>query len=125
MACKYNFTLLHPIKGSISVHLNPKSPIKLTQGHYRLVLNATVFVPRRENRRSSWEGNYDGEHNQNSTKQIVIELRPPHYRSSVDYELEPANLAFFQRGSAGGYKAIWSTGDPKVTFSYQSMELIQ
>ena len=125
MGCKYNFTLLHPIKGSISVHLNPKSPIKLTQGHYRLVLNATVFVPRRENRRSSWEGDYDGEHHQNSTKQIVIDLHPPHYRSSVNYELEPANLAFFQRGSAGGYKAIWSTGDPKVTFFYQSMELIQ
>ncbi len=123
--CKYNFSLLRPIKGSISVQLNPRSPIKLTQGHYRLVLNATVFVPRVENRKSVWEGDYDGAHDQNSNKQIVIELHPPHYRASVNYELEAAYLGFFQRGSAGGYKAIWSTGDPKVTFSYQSMELIQ
>lgn len=125
MGCKYNFSLIRPIKGSISVQLNPRSPIKLTQGHYRLVLNAAVFVPRTENRRSNWEGNYDGENNQNSNKQIVIELHPPNYRASVNYELEPASLAFFQRGSAGGYKGVWSIGDPKVTFSYQSMELIQ
>lgn len=124
--CQYNFSSSRAVKGSLSVRLNPKSPIKLAQGHYRLTLNATLFVPRHENRRGDfWSGNYDGPSNQEKTTPIVIELHPPLYQATVRYDLGEAILAFFERSMTWEYyKSVWSVGDPQVTFSYQSMELI-
>jgi len=125
MACNYNFSARRPIKGVVSVQLNKKSPITLRHGNYRVTFSADVFVPRTEQRRSAWLGNRDGESNLRWSQDVVVELRPPSYRGAVDYDLGAAQLAFFQRGSMGGYEAHWSTGDPQVTFSYKQMELVK
>lgn len=122
--CKYNMTLARPIKGVLSVRLNPRSPIRLRYGRYRVTFNATVEVPRIGHRRSGVLGDYDGRSNQLIEKAIAVDLEYPSYSAKVDYNLGAAELAFFQRGSSGGYEAHWSDADIRVTFTYGKMELI-
>ncbi|MEW5995497.1 MAG: hypothetical protein AB1744_14030, partial [Candidatus Zixiibacteriota bacterium] len=123
--CRYNFTATRPVEGTISVGLSPRPPIKLRHGRYRVTFNASFHLPRSENRRSNYMGNYDGPDDQSASRDIVVELRPPDYKATANYSLGNATIAFFQRGSAGGYEAHWATGNATVTVSFKSMELMQ
>lgn len=124
MFCRYNFEAARPVRGTLAVGLNPRAPVKLRYGRYRVSFDANAYLPRTENRRSNWMGNRDGPSDQRLSETITVELSPPNYSARVDYDLGGVVLAFFQRGSAGGYEAHWATGSAEVTVAFKSMELL-
>jgi len=125
LLCNYNFTAKRPVTGTITVALNPNSPIILQYGTYKVSFSGRVFVPRKGQRRSNWTGNFDGDKNESWSNDIVVKFSPPYRTQTINYNLGDVTLAFFQRGSAGGYEALWTTGDPQVTIAYQGVELVQ
>jgi len=125
MFCRYNFTANRPLEGKISLKPNPSSPIKLKQGSYKVVLTADVSLPRRKIQESNWLGNYDGPDNIAYTKEIEVTIFPPTYAVSKAVDLGSLNVAFFQRGSAGGYEGSWATDDASIQIRLKSVELLK
>lgn len=125
MFCRYNFTANRPLQGQISLKPNPSSPIKLKQGSYKVVLTADVSLPRRKIRESNWLGSYDGPDNVAYTKDIEVTIFPPSYVVSKAVDLGSLNVAFFQRGSMGGYEGSWATDDASIQIRLKSVELLK
>jgi hypothetical protein len=125
MACRYNFSAERSVTGQISVRMQPNSPIKLKQGSYKVVLSAQVNMPRRKIRSSAWLGNYDGADDINFSRDIAITVAPPNYSASIASQLGSLNVAFFQRGSAGGYEGSWATSNAAIQIRIKSVELIR
>ncbi len=123
--CRYNFSTFRKVTGAVTLKANVAgSPIKLKLGTYRINLTARVVLPREKQRRSNWQGNFDGRDDQDVSKDFSVTLSPPNYAATLPIDLGEINLAFFERGSAGGYTAAWAAGDAAVTVTYRSVELI-
>lgn len=125
MFCNYNFSADRPLSGRLSVRLRSNSPIKLKQGTYKVIFSTQISMPRRKIRESSWLGNYDGADNINTSREVVVELTPPSYTASIETKLGSLNVAFFQRGSAGGYEGAWASSNATIQFSIKSVELVK
>lgn len=128
IGCHYNFTAYRPIAGSVTVKANiPNSPIKLKLGTYKINLFATASISRQKQVRSQtiWVSNFDGAENQVVNREISVTLSPPNYSATVPLEFDPLTIAFFDRGSAGGYTAIWATDNASTSVSFKSLELIK
>ena len=124
MLCRYNFKALKPLTGAMTLRANvPGAPIKLRIGTYRVTLTATATMPRSKQVRSSWVGNFDGSNDQVITKDFTFTLAPPNYSATVPLDLGTLDLAFAERGSAGGYTLIWATGNATTTANFKMMEL--
>lgn len=124
--CRYNFSTFRKVNGAVTIKANvPGSPIKLKLGTYRVNLTASVVLPREKQRRSNtiWQSNFDGRDDQEVSKDFVVTLSPPNYVVTLPIDLGEVNLAFFERGSAGGYTAAWAAGDAAFTVTYRSVEL--
>ena len=125
MACTYNFTASRPVAGQLSLRLQPTSPIKLKQATYKVVFGAEVRMPRRKIRQSRWLGNYDGPDDISYTREISAIVSPPNYSANVDVQLGSLDVAFFQRGSAGGYEGAYATSNASIQLRLKSVELIK
>lgn len=121
--CRYNFKAIRPLSGRVSVSLKSTSPIRLKLGQYKVMLSAAVHLPRRKLRESGVLGNYDGPDDIQYTKDIEINLSPPAYRATVPVDLGALYVAFFQRGSAGGFEGAWATSDASIRLGIKSVEL--
>lgn len=123
--CRYNFSTFRKVTGAVMLKANVAgSPIKLKLGTYRVNLTASVVLPREKQRRSNWQGNFDGRDDQEVSKDFSVTLSPPNYAATLPIDLGEVNLAFFERGSAGGYTAAWAAGDAAVTVTYRTVELV-
>ena len=125
MLCKYNFSATRPVSGRISVRLQPGSPIKLKQATYKVVLTADVQMPRTKIRESFWKGNYDGPDNISYSQDISVIVSPPNYSATAAAPLGSLLVAWFERGSAGGYEGAWATGDASIQIKLKSVELVK
>ena len=125
MLCNYNFTARRPVPAQLAVRLQPTSPIKLKQASYKVVFAAEVSMPRRKLRKSFWKGDYDGADDVNYTHEISATVSPPGYSASVPVQLGNLIVAFFERGSAGGYDGAWATGNATIQLTLKAVELVQ
>ena len=125
MLCRYNFTATRPLGGQLSVRIKPSSPIKLKQASYRVVLTAQVEMPRSKLRESRWLGNYEGPDDVSYSRDISATVSPPSYSVSVPAALGNLTVAFFQRGSAGGYEGAFATANASIQLRLKSVELVQ
>lgn len=124
LACKYNFTAVRSVQGTLTVRANKKgAPIMLKHGNYKVNIVSALRLPRQGQRRSAWLGNFDGRDDEVVSNDFTVTLKPPHYTATIPVSLGTMRVAFFERGSAGGYSASWATGDANVSISYKSMEL--
>lgn len=124
MLCRYSFKALRPLKGVVTLRANVSgAPIKLQIGTYKVTLTATATMPRSKQVRSSWVGNFDGSNDQVISKDFTVTLAPPNYTATVPFDLGMLDLAFAERGSAGGYTLIWATGNATTTANFKLMEL--
>lgn len=122
MFCRYNFTASRPLRGQVQVSMKANSPIRLKLGTYKVLLDARVEMPRRKLRESSWLGHYDGPDDIRFSREISLTVGPPNYSTNAPVSLGDLNVAFFQRGSAGGYEGAWATGDARIQLSIKSVE---
>lgn len=125
MLCHYNFTASRPVPAQLTVRLQPSSPIKLKQASYKVVFAAQVSMPRHKLRESRWKGNYDGADDVNYTREISATVSPPSYSASMPVQLGSLTVAFFERGSAGGYEGAWATGNATIQLRLKSVELLK
>ncbi len=125
MACSYNFTASRPVTGQLNVRLQPSSPIKLKQATYKVIFVAQVHMPRRKIRQSRWLGNYDGPDDISYTREISAVVSSPNYTANVDVQIGNLDVAFFQRGSAGGYEGAYATSNASIQLRLKTVELIK
>jgi hypothetical protein len=81
-------------------------------------------MPRRKIRQSFWLGNYDGADDVNYIRDIAVTVSPPSYAASITPQLGSLNVAWFQRGSSGGYEGSWATANATVQLTLKSVDLI-
>lgn len=122
MFCRYNFTASRPVRGQLRLTMRPQSPVRLRLGRYQVQLEARIELPRRKLRESSWLGNYDGPDDLRYTRVISLQVGPPDYSVVTGVNLGDLDVAFFQRGSAGGYEGAWATADARIQLSIKSVE---
>lgn len=125
IACNYNFKASRPVAGQLNIRLQPTSPIKLKQATYKVIFTAQIYMPRRKIRQSSWLGNYDGSDDISYAQDISIIVLPPNYIANAAVQLGSLDVAFFQRGSAGGYEGAYATSNASVQLKLKSVELIK
>lgn len=123
MFCNYNFTAYRMISGTLKAHVKPKSPIKLRYGTYKAIFVISGLLPRYKETRSNWIGNTSKQSNDTFKKEVSIILSPPNYSANLVSTFGDFNIAFFQRGSAGGYTAMWANGDGRVSVTLKNLEL--
>ena len=70
-------------------------------------------------------GNYDGPDDIRYELDIPLTMGPPDYVASTSANLGILSVAFFQRGSAGGYEGAWATGDARIQLRIKSVDLVQ
>ena len=124
MRCRYNFSAMRQVRGELSVSVRRNSPVPLKLGRYKVTLQAVTTLPRRKIRSSSWLGNYDGPDNATINNDLVVTLAPPNYSVKLPVNVAHLQLAFFERGSAGGYEGSWATSDATVRLQIKSVELL-
>lgn len=124
MACKYNFKANRALSGQLNVRLQPSSPIKLKQASYKVAFAAHIEMPRWKIRESFWLGNFNGSNDVSYDQNVVVTVTPPNYSASVPVQLGSLEVAFFQRGSAGGYEGAWATDNATVQLKITSVELL-
>lgn len=125
MFCHYNFSAKRQLSGQASVKMRSASPIKLAQGSYKVVLEARVNLPRHKLRGSNWLGNYDGPDDIAYTVNIPVVVHPPAYTATLSADLGALEVAFFQRGSAGGYEGSWATANASIEVKIKSVDLVK
>lgn len=123
--CRYNFTASRPLIGAVTLKLQPSNPIKPKIGTYKVTLAAQIQMPRRKIQDSQWIGNYDGPDNFITTQDVNIILAPPHYVASQTVNFANLPVAFFERGSAGGFTGIYATGNAQIQLQLKSVELVK
>ena len=124
--CRYNFTANQRISAVLTVKAKEKdSPIKLRVGSYKVTFKIAFAQPRMLQRRSGILGNADARSDYTNTIPVTLTLSPPNYAATVNVPLGAVDIAFFERGSAGGYTAVWSDGNSQATAAFSSIELIQ
>jgi len=126
MLCRYNFTAQRAVSGTVTVRAKKSgTPIRLRLGSYRVTLSTELMLPRHGLQESSWLGNFDKRADDVRTGQVTVTLGPPDYSATVPVSFGQVDVAFFQRGSAGGYTAYWADGDGRATLAFKSMELLK
>jgi len=125
MLCRYNFSAKRQLSGQSSVKIRSTSPIKLAHGSYKVILEARVNLPRRKLRSSKWLGDYDGPDDIAYTVNIPVVVHPPAYTATAAADLGRLEVAFFQRGSAGGFEGSWATANANVEVKIKSVDLIK
>jgi hypothetical protein len=126
MLCRYNFTAQRAVSGTVTVRARKTgTPIRLRLGTYRVTLSTELVLPRHGKQESNWLGNFDKQADDVRTGQVTVTLSPPDYVATVPVSFGQVDVAFFQRGSAGGYTAYWADGDGRATLGFQSMELLK
>ncbi|MDP1609943.1 MAG: hypothetical protein Q8M11_02710 [Sulfuritalea sp.] len=124
MFCKYNFAANKPLSGSLTVKQRGDSPIKIRYGRYKVTLAARVNLPRHLQRKSGWTGDYDGADDQTYNVETSVEVAPGHLATPKNIDLGTLEIAAFERGSAGGFHAIWATNNPTVSMRIKQVDLI-
>jgi hypothetical protein len=119
----YEFFGVQAISGSGSIRPAANSPLAHSKGKYRVVLLAELSIQRSKQVRSSVVGNQDTSSNIAESKEIEVILAPP-YKERFSVDFGNNNLIYFDRGSRGGFTAIWPDVDPKITISVKSIESI-
>jgi hypothetical protein len=126
MLCRYNFTAQRSVSGTVTVRARQTgTPIRLRLGTYRVTLSTELVLPRHGLQESNWLGNFDKRADDVRTGQVTVTLSPPDYTATVPVSFGQVDVAFFQRGSAGGYTAYWADGDGRATLGFKSMELLK
>jgi hypothetical protein len=124
LLCNYNFTASRPVRGTLTVRAKKSgAPVKLTHGTYSVTIASTVRLPRYGNRRTKLFGDSSGADDQVLTNNFQVTLRPPDYAATIPVDLGTMTVAFFERGSLGGYSAVWANGDPNITLTFNRMDL--
>ena len=126
MFCRYNFRAIKQLYGQIQVKANkPGSPMQLRVGTYVAKFEVTVDQPRHYLRASNWLGSADRQEVHQEKANFSVTLAPPIFTASQAIRLPTLEIAFMQRGSAGGEEGHWATSDPTVTVRLKSLELKQ
>lgn len=126
MACRYNFTASRNVNGTVTLRAKTiGTPIKLRLGSYKVTLLTELILPRWGLQQSAWVGSFDRRSDDVRNGFVTVELRPPSYAATVPVSFGSVNVAFFQRGSMGGYTAYWADGEARATVKFKSMELIK
>lgn len=125
MFCKYNFAANKPLSGTLTVKQRNDAPIKIRYGRYKVTLAARVNLPRHQQRKSRWTGDYDGADDQSHTLETTVEITPGNLSATKNVDLGTLAIAVFERGSAGGFHAIWATGNSTVSMRIKNVDLIQ
>lgn len=94
------------------------TPIRLRLGTYRVTLSTELDHGLQE---SNWLDSFDKRADDVRTEQVTVTLSPPDYTATVPVSFGQVDVAFFQRGSAGGYTAYWADGDGRATLGFKSM----
>lgn len=102
-------------RGNVSIRLNNNLPYQPTYGIYNVKLTFKTEIPRNYQLRSSWLGNKDKTDDISIDDIVEFQLKPPYNKLSKDFYFEGKTIAYFDRGSQGGYTAIWPSDDAKVS----------
>lgn len=123
--CKYNFSATRQVKGQVTVSAKRSgSPIKLKMGTYKVNFDVEARLPRWKIEKA-WYGPSDKQADEVFNGTLSVTLSPPNYTATINYGFANWDVAFFQRGSVGGYTAIWATGDGQIKIKFKSMELVK
>lgn len=124
--CRYNFSGTRAVSGTLSVRakLTGASPIRLRYGSYKVTFASRMTTPVHFERRSNWLGNASKDEDVVNNQVFTVTLSPPSYQAIIPIAFGSVNVAWFERGSQGGWEARWATGDPQISVSFQSMELL-
>lgn len=124
--CRYNFSGTRAVNGTLTVKakLTGSSPIRLRYGRYKVAFASRMTTPVHFERRSNWLGNASKDDDVVSNQMFTVTLSPPGYEATVPIAFGTVNVAWFERGSQGGWEARWATGDPQISVLFRSMELL-
>ena len=125
-ACKYNFSADRRVSGTLTISAKQSNtPIKLKTGTYKVTVSTELTLPRWGIQKSAWLGSFDKQSDEVSRGSVTVTLSPPNYSATVPINFGAMQIAFVQRGSAGGATIYWATGDAQVSARFKSMELIK
>lgn len=124
--CRYNFSGTRAVNGTLTVKakLTGATPIRLRHGRYKVAFASRMATPVHFERRSNWLGNASKDEDVVSNQTFTVTLSPPDYEATIPIAFGTVNVAWFERGSQGGWEARWATGDPQISVSFRSMELL-
>lgn len=124
--CRYNFSGTRAVSGTLTVKakLTGASPIRLRYGRYKVTFASRMTTPVHFERRSKWLGNASTDEDVVSNQTFTVTLSPPDYEATIPIAFGTVNVAWFERGSQGGWEARWATGDPQISMAFRSMELL-
>lgn len=111
VSTRYGYTY---ITGKLNVKFHQNLPFNPQCGIYKIIVKLKINIPRHKRLRSKWLGNQDVNDDINIYKNITIKLKPPYRKISKTFSTDGITLAYFDRGSMGGYTAKWPTGDAHV-----------
>lgn len=125
MFCNYNFTATKGISGMLTVRAKQdKTPIHLKVGTYKVTFATELHVPKWGIQESSWVGSFNRRSDDKVANTVSVMLAPPNYTAKLPINFGQIQLAFFQRGTYGGFTSYWANGDAKVSVRFKSMELV-
>jgi len=110
--------------GDLFVSFDKKNlPFQPKYGEYKVSVVLELTIPRSKQVRSKWVGNRDTDANVTETTIVSLYLSPPYNKIKKKFDFIDKAFLYFDRGSTGGFTAIWPSDNPsvkvkKVTVAY-------
>jgi len=110
--------------GDLFVSFDKKNlPFQPKYGEYKVSVVLELTIPRSKQVRSKWVGNRDAKANVTETTTVSLYLLPPYNKIKKGFNFMDKTFVYFDRGSTGGFTAIWPSDYPsvkvkKVTVAY-------
>lgn len=94
-------------------------------GTYDITVRATLSIPQRFYRRSSWLGNEDRTEVKKFTAEKVFRIKPPSFLADETFSFEDIRMNYKDTGAAGGTTEITTIGDPTIQAEVTNVTLVE
>lgn len=121
---RYRLSTFSLIYGTIAIKPNPRSPIKLGAGAYKIKIETTGATPVRYMRESQWQGSDNSQRVASESKSHEVIVQPPSYSATINPLLVDVETAMVQRGMMGGVSAHLINGPIEVSYRITSIEAV-
>jgi tetratricopeptide (TPR) repeat protein len=110
--------------GCLDVAFEKGAAFEPSYGVYKVTVEVKATVPRNKQVRSSWVGNEDKSADLHKTHKVTFTLRPPYNSVESSFKIGEMGFVYFDRGSNGGYTAIWPSDNAYLAIKDISVEYV-
>jgi hypothetical protein len=121
---RYRLSTFSLSYGTIAIKPNPRSPIQLGAGAYKIKIETTGVAPVQYMRESQWQGSDNSQRVASESKSHEVIVQPPSYSATINPLLADVETAMVQRGMMGGVSAHMINGPIEISYRITSIEAV-